>query len=64
VADEIEEAGADLAARFDSLRPDQWSRSGFRSDGARFTIESFARYFIHDPIHHVDDVVKGYELQG
>jgi hypothetical protein len=64
VADEIEEAGADLAARFDSLRPDQWSRTGFRSDGARFTIESFARYFIHDPIHHVDDVVKGYELQG
>jgi hypothetical protein len=33
-----------------------WQRTGSRSDGAHFTIESFARYFVHDPIHHLHDV--------
>jgi hypothetical protein len=35
---------------------DQWERTGRRSDGARFTVETFARYFIHDPVHHLYDV--------
>jgi hypothetical protein len=35
---------------------DQYQRSGRRSDGARFTVETFARYFIHDPVHHLHDV--------
>jgi len=35
---------------------DQWQRTGFRSDGAWFTVESFARYFIHDLVHHLYDV--------
>jgi hypothetical protein len=34
----------------------QWQRTGSRSDGADFTVESFARYFIHDPVHHLYDV--------
>ena len=33
-----------------------WERPGRRSDGARFTVETFARYFIHDPVHHLYDV--------
>ena len=61
VADEIEEAGTAVARRFDSVHGEQWARPGRRSDGARFTIESFGRYFIHDPIHHVDDVRRGYQ---
>ncbi len=61
VAGEIEDAGAAIAAHFDAVTEDQWSRSGRRSDGARFTVESFARYFVHDPIHHVNDVRQGYE---
>jgi hypothetical protein len=60
VAAEIEEAGARLADRFDSVDGGQWARTGNRSDGARFTVETFARYFIHDPIHHVHDVREGY----
>ena len=60
VADEIAAAADALAARFDSVGGEQWERTGTRSDGARFTIESFARYLIHDPIHHVHDVNKGY----
>ena len=50
-------AAADrIAARFDALAPDQWSRPGRRSDGASFTIDTFSRYLVHDPIHHVWDV--------
>ena len=64
VASELEQAGATIAQRFDSVQGPQWQRTGFRSDGARFTIESFARYFIHDPIHHVHDVTQGYERIG
>ena len=61
VASEIAEAGEKLAARFDSVQGDDWERTGNRSDGARFTVESFARYLIHDPVHHVHDVRQGYE---
>ena len=61
VASQISEAGTRLAARFDSVHGDTWERTGTRSDGARFTIESFARYLIHDPIHHVYDVEQGFE---
>jgi len=65
VSAEIEQAASALAARFDSVHGDQWQRTGNRSDGARFTIESFARYLIHDPIHHVMDARRGYEkLEG
>ena len=48
--------GAQLAERFDAVDGEQWSRTGFRSDGAAFTVETFARYFIHDPVHHLHDV--------
>lgn len=60
VADAIAVGGEALAARFDAVRGDEWARPGRRSDGASFTIESFARYLIHDPIHHVHDVRAGY----
>jgi len=60
LADELAAAGERLAERFDDVDDEQWTRTGYRSDGAAFTIDSFARYFIHDPIHHLDDVTKGY----
>jgi DinB superfamily len=56
VAVELDEAAALLADRFDGVTGDQWSRRGRRSDGANFTVESFARYMIHDPTHHLFDV--------
>jgi DinB family protein len=61
VATELTEAAAALADRFDAVQDHEWERTGLRSDGASFTIESFARYLVHDPIHHVDDVEKGFE---
>jgi hypothetical protein len=60
VAHELVEAAGRLAARFDAVRGEQWERTGVRSDGARFTVESFARYLIHDPIHHLRDVERGF----
>jgi hypothetical protein len=56
VARELATAADVIAAHFDDLNPGQWQRTGSRSDGARFTVESFARYFIHDPVHHLYDV--------
>ena len=49
-------AAESLADLFDTVTGEQWERTGFRSDGAAFTIASFATYFIHDPIHHLFDV--------
>lgn len=56
VAAELAAAGEVIAARFERVAGDQWLRTGFRSDGAAFTVESFARYFVHDPVHHLYDV--------
>ncbi len=61
VVRDLEAAADRLADRFDTVSGDQWDRPGTRSDGARFTIETFARYFIHDPIHHLHDVGAGGE---
>ena len=56
VREELTVAARTLAANFASVSGDQWTRPGRRSDGAAFTIESFARYLIHDPVHHLYDV--------
>jgi hypothetical protein len=56
VATELTTAAERLAASFRAVEADQWQRTGFRSDGAHFTIDSFARYLIHDPVHHLRDV--------
>ena len=60
VAGELAVAADLLARAFATVRPDEWGRTGFRSDGAAFTIESFTRYMVHDPVHHVRDVRVGY----
>ena len=59
VATDLSTAANTLAAAFAALTPAQWLRTGNRSDGAHFTVESFARYFIHDPVHHLHDVTGG-----
>ena len=56
VASQLATAAETLASHFDEVREEQWQRRGRRSDGARFTVASFARYFIHDPVHHLYDV--------
>ncbi|MEU9128546.1 DinB family protein [Kitasatospora sp. NPDC048540] len=56
VAVELAEAAAVLAGSFEQVGGAQWQRTGARSDGARFTVASFAQYLIHDPVHHLHDV--------
>jgi hypothetical protein len=56
VAAELGAAAEALAARFDSVAGDQWLRRGYRSDGAAFTVETLAKYLMHDPVHHLWDV--------
>lgn len=56
VARELVEAAEHLALAFESVTDAQLGRTGLRSDGITFTVESLALYFIHDPIHHLWDV--------
>ena len=45
-----------LAVRLDGVSGDGWSRTGTRSNGSPFSVESLARYIVHDPVHHLWDV--------
>ena len=56
VASELLEAAADLAEALEQVDDADLERTGLRSDGSAFTVESLARYFIHDPVHHLHDV--------
>ncbi len=62
VASEILAAAHALANVYDTVQGDQWSRPGLRSDGSPFTVESFGRYFLHDPMHHIVDVHRGFNV--
>jgi len=56
VADELEAAAEAFAARLQSLELSQLERTGRRSDGAEFTVQTIAQYFLHDVVHHLYDV--------
>lgn len=56
VREELAAAGAAIAGKFDEITSEQLARTGRRSDGANFTVATFARYEIHDPVHHLWDV--------
>ena len=64
VAGELLAAAEMLGARYATVGDAQWQRTGARSDGASFTIDSFTRYLMHDPVHHVWDVRRGYVALG
>lgn len=50
-----------LADILDRVHGDEWQRTGRRSDGASFTVESMGAYLLHDPVHHLWDVEQGFE---
>jgi hypothetical protein len=56
VVNGLTRAAEALATRLEGVSPPDRPRPGRRSDGALFTVDSIARYMIHDPIHHVWDV--------
>jgi len=56
VAREVTEAADAVAEEYAGVAGDQWQRPGTRSNGDRFTIDTFARYHLHDLVHHAHDV--------
>jgi hypothetical protein len=56
VARELVAAAGAVADRYASVTGDQWGRTGRRSDGARFTVDTIGRYHLHDVVHHLYDV--------
>jgi hypothetical protein len=56
VVDELARDVEILAGAFDAVPDDAWERTGRRSDGANFTIDSFSRYLLHDVVHHGWDI--------
>jgi hypothetical protein len=56
VAVELGDNARAIADAFAHVEPDQWPRTGRRTDGASFTVASLGRYFLHDPVHHLHDV--------
>ncbi len=56
VADELVRSAEVAASGFDEVLTDDWTRTASRSDGATFTLDSFARYYLHDVVHHLWDV--------
>lgn len=53
---ELAAAASALAAVLDQVSAADWGRPGLRSNGSAFTVDSLARYFAHDLVHHGWDV--------
>ncbi len=49
-----------VADMVDRVSGSQWERTGLRSTGDAFTVESLVRYLLHDVIHHAHDAEEGY----
>ena len=56
VADELVERAAAVSTTYGSVVGPQWDRPGRRSNGSEFTIDTLARYHLHDVEHHLHDV--------
>ncbi|WP_243061845.1 DinB family protein [Humibacter sp. RRB41] len=56
VAFDLRNAGLALADAFERVPQAALGRTGRRSDGSVFTVETLALYYIHDPLHHLWDV--------
>ena len=44
------------SATFDAVADVDWQRTGRRSNGSLFTIETLGQYLIHDLAHHLQEV--------
>ena len=56
VARELLAAADAAAARYASVPAEAWGRRGLRGNGSEFTVESIARYHLHDLVHHCWDI--------
>lgn len=58
VAAELADAAETAARAFESVPVAERERAALRSNGSAFTVDSMARYFVHDLVHHVHDVER------
>ncbi len=56
VSAELAESGEELATAYSRVGHDEWTRTGRRSNGSTFTVETLGQYALHDLFHHVWDV--------
>lgn len=56
VSAELDEESARIAADFASVQDSEWERTGTRSNGSTFTVETLGKYFLHDLEHHAHDI--------
>lgn len=56
VAEQLVGAAEAAASAFEAVDDADLARTGLRSDGSAFTVETLARYYAHDPLHHLHDV--------
>jgi DinB superfamily len=56
VLTDLQAAAEAVAATYDGVAGDQWQRPGRRSNGSVFTVDTIARYHLHDVVHHLVDV--------
>ncbi|MDN4161663.1 DinB family protein [Nocardioides abyssi] len=56
VLPQLTEAAEQVAAAYDAVPDDAWQRPGLRSNGSAFTLDTLARYHLHDVVHHRWDV--------
>jgi len=56
VSTDLTVAAGSAAASFDALGEGDWQRTGVRTNGSIFTLETLGQYFLHDLTHHLCDV--------
>jgi hypothetical protein len=56
VSEELTAAAEAAAASFAAVGRGDWRRTGRRSNGSPFTLETLGQYFLHDLTHHLHDV--------
>ena len=56
VSGELAEAARAMADLLRAVADSQWSRTGRRSNGSLFTVDTIGRYYLHDIVHHLHDV--------
>ena len=55
------ERAAEVAAVYAAVGDDEWQRTGRRSNGSLFTVETIGLYHLHDVVHHLWDVTRSAE---
>jgi hypothetical protein len=56
VARELEEVAEPFVERVRALSPADFARTGTRSNGSEFRVDTLLQYFLHDVVHHLWDV--------